>query len=266
MGAGLVTMAVPQAIYPVLAAHLREATWLLLPHDMGVLNADAVEVFREEAGSAESLLLGPGLGDDEQTEAFIRGLLHGNRQARRGSIGFVAPQARSASGEEAGLLLGPLVIDADGLNLLARMEKWWAYLPAGTILTPHPGEMARLTGLGREEILADRLAVVMAKSAEWQCNIVLKGAFTTVAAPDGRLTVMPFATDALATAGTGDVLAGCIAGLLAQGAKPYEAAIAGAYVHGLAGRLAGKKLGRRSVMAGDLLDSLPDALVLLENT
>ncbi len=264
VGAGLVTMAVPQAIYPVLAAHLQETTWLLLPHDMGVINAAALEVLHEELGSAEAMLIGPGLGREEATLEFIRGLFQGARQAKKGAIGFLSSSHVAVEeSEESFGYPAPLIVDADGLNLLAEVEHWWRYVPRNTILTPHPGEMARLAGLDRDAIQADRVGVAVQKAAEWGCVVVLKGAFTVIAEPEGRVAVMPFATDALAKAGTGDVLAGCITGLVAQGVAPFDAAVAGAYLHGLAGRLAGMEMPSRSVVAGDVLDKLAEALDLL---
>jgi NAD(P)H-hydrate epimerase len=121
--------------------------------------------------------------------------------------------------------------------------------------------MAILTGLDKRDIQADRIGVALKSAAEWGHVVVLKGAFSVVAAPNGRATVLPFATPALARAGTGDVLAGAIVGLLAQGLSPYEAAVAGAYVHGLAGELAAEKVGvTASVLAGDVMRALPLAL------
>jgi NAD(P)H-hydrate epimerase len=153
------------------------------------------------------------------------------------------------------------VVDADGLRLLAQMEDWPKVLPREAVLTPHPGEMAALTGMEKDALQKDRIGTARKYAAEWGAVVVLKGAFTVVAAPDGRTTVQPFATAALARAGTGDVLAGAITGLLAQGMKPYEAAIAGAYLHGLAGELAAQQLGNTaSVLAGDVLEGLIEAL------
>lgn len=158
-----------------------------------------------------------------------------------------------------------LIIDADGLNLLADLPEWWKRLPENTILTPHPGEMSRLSGLSTAEIQANRAAIAVQKAAEWNVILLLKGAHTLVAAPDGRVIVLPFKTDALAKAGTGDVLAGIIVGLLAQGAAPFDAAAVGAYVHGLAGELAARTLGTtRSVLASDVSNHLAQALMRIE--
>lgn len=263
VGAGLVTAAVPASIQIALASQIREATWLLLPQDMGVISAGALDVLHDDLGEVDGVLLGPGLGQEEPTSAFLRGLLQGVSQAKKGSLGFarreeVEPDASSYA------FSAPLVIDADGLNLLAEIKGWPGLLPADTILTPHPGEMARLCQIDTAEVLSDRFGVAREKAAAWGAIIVLKGAFTLVAHPDGRLAVIPFATDALATAGTGDVLAGCIVGLLAQGLTPFEATVVAAYVHALAGDLAGRDLGGRAVMAGDVLHALPDALLWIE--
>jgi NAD(P)H-hydrate epimerase len=160
------------------------------------------------------------------------------------------------------------VVDADGLNALALAQEWWNKLPAGTILTPHPGEMARLMGDGTtaKEIQADREALAERMAARWEAVVVLKGALTVVASPDGRVMVLPFANPALATAGSGDVLAGAIVGLRAQGLLPFEAAVAGAYVHGLAGTLVREDLGDMGVSAGDLPRRMPLALRRIRRT
>jgi len=169
----------------------------------------------------------------------------------------------SAASEQAeGPELPPLVVDADGLNALAAAGEWWKMLPPGTILTPHPGEMARLMGgdVATKDIQADRNGLAQRMAARWNTVVVLKGAFTVVADPGGRVLVLPFANPALATAGSGDVLAGAIVGLRAQGMETFEAAVAGAYVHGLAGELARADLGDMGVVAGDLPPRLPQAL------
>src|SRR4029453_8784620 len=159
----------------------------------------------------------------------------------------------------------PLIVDADGLKLLAQIKDWHTKLPSTAILTPHPGEMAVLTGLSKEDIQEDRDQIARKYAEEWGHVVVLKGAFTTIAAPDGRLTLIPIASPALARAGTGDVLAGLIVGLRAQGLDAYDAAVAGAWTHAQAGLYAADDLGTAtSVMASDVLNSIPDVISDLE--
>ncbi|MBN1200302.1 MAG: NAD(P)H-hydrate dehydratase [Anaerolineae bacterium] len=266
VGAGLVTVAAPQIIVPTLAGMLPEATWILLPHNMGVLNEAAVRVLRDEIDDYSALLLGPGFGQEDVTAEFLRELLLPKEEIRHSrAIGFV-PLAQDEAGMQSPRAnLPPLVIDADGLNLLAGMDDWQALVPPNTILTPHPGEFARLAGMDTANVQANRLQLAWEKAVEWGCVVVLKGAFTVIAAPDERAAVLPFATSALASAGTGDVLAGAIVGLLAQGLAPYDAALAGAWLHGLAGVRAETLLNTAaSVTAGDVLELLPEAVHLAE--
>ncbi|HML23611.1 MAG TPA: NAD(P)H-hydrate dehydratase, partial [Aggregatilinea sp.] len=265
IGAGLVTVAAPQILVPTLAGMIPEATWLLLPHDMGVINESAVKVLREELGSASAMVLGPGLGHEAVTADFLRSLLVPQNDVQHArSFGFVPVDEPGEAAQDESAL-PPLVIDADGLNLLAGMDDWPALLPPNTIVTPHPGEFGRLAGMQTAEVQANRLALAQAKAAEWNCIVVLKGAYTIIAAPDGRTAVQPFATATLAKAGTGDVLSGTIGGLLAQGLAPFDAAVAGAWLHGLAGVQAGKALGTTaSVTASDVLDALPEAYATAE--
>jgi NAD(P)H-hydrate epimerase len=162
--------------------------------------------------------------------------------------------------DEPDQVLPHMVIDADGLNILADLDGWPSLIPSGSVLTPHPGEMARLVNCGVSEVEADRVGITREQAARWRQVIVLKGAHTVVASPDGRVVIQPFANPGLATAGTGDVLAGAIVGLMAQGLRPYEAAFVGAYVHGLAGDLAARKLGTAGMVAGDVLTSMPLAV------
>jgi NAD(P)H-hydrate epimerase len=162
-------------------------------------------------------------------------------------------------------VLPPLVFDADGLKLLAKLPNWPKLLPAPAILTPHPGEMSVLTGLSAEEIQKDRLEIAKKFAAQWGHVVVLKGAFTVIAAPDGRTTTIPVATPALARAGTGDVLAGLIVGLRAQGMEAYEAAVAGAWIHAQAGLTAAEVQGSSAaVLAGDVLDAIADVMSAFE--
>jgi NAD(P)H-hydrate epimerase len=261
VGAGLVTLAVPTPIQALIAPQLPEATWILLPHELGVISEGAVEILKDELPATQSMLLGPGFGQDRATAAFVGRLLGVGEAAHRSRIGFVHAEEPS---EEISSL-PPCVIDADGLKLLSRLEGWPGRLPRLSILTPHPGEMAVLTGTPKEQIQSDRLSTATRWSAEWGHVVVLKGAYTVVAAPDGEATMIPIATPALARAGTGDVLAGAIAGLLAQGIPSYKAAVLGAFLHGRAGLLAAEERGTAtSVLAGEVADLLPDAVMELE--
>ena len=262
VGAGLVTLAPPARIYPILAAKLTEATYLLLPHNMGVLVPSAVKVLAPQLAGYSSLLLGPGLGRDKETVQFVHQFLGVTASTSSRQIGF-QPREESPSLD---VDLPPLVLDADALNALSEAKKWWTALPPNSILTPHPGEMGRLMGTDARTANADRVAVAAAQAAEWKQVVALKGAFTVVAAPDGRTTVIPFANPALATAGTGDVLAGAIVGLLAQGLEPFDAAVCGAYLHGLAGEIVADRMGNAGALAGDLLPNLPQAISSLKRT
>ncbi len=264
-GAGLVTVGAPEPTAAALAGHLLEVTWLLFPHDMGVLAADAAPLILKETPNFDALLIGPGWGHEKTTGDLLSRLLDGKtaRPTAHRAIGF-AGSADEKAEEASPNPLPSLVIDADGLNLLAQMDEWWRRLPENTILTPHPGEMARLAASTIEDVQSRRWQIAEEKAREWNVILVLKGAHTLIAAPDGRVAVLPFKTSALATAGTGDVLAGTITGLLAQGLKPYDAAVAGAYLHGLAGEQAARKVGsERSVVAGDVVEALADAFRLL---
>jgi NAD(P)H-hydrate epimerase len=199
------------------------------------------------------LLVGPGLGHDDETASFLERLLGGGEERR--SVGFL----RSEAGASGRCDLPPLVIDADGLNILAGLEDWPSLLPPETILTPHPGEMARLIDGSIRAVQEDRVATAQSQAAEWRQVVVLKGAHTVVAGPDGRIVIEPFANPGLATAGSGDVLSGAIAALRAQGLQAFEAAAGGAYLHGLAGEVARRAIGAAGMVAGDLLACLPEA-------
>lgn len=260
-GAGLVTLAVPAPLHTALAGQFPEATWLLLPHELGVISAAAAEVLTRSLERATALLIGPGFGLEDTTRDFLSNFLEGKTAARKGTghIGFVhEPRVPAKTAKNT---LPALVMDADGLKLLAKLAEWPSKLPAPAVLTPHPGEMSVLTGLSVDEIQADREAIALRFAKEWGHVVVLKGAFTVVAAPDGRVTIIPVASAALARAGTGDVLAGLIVGLRAQGLDAYDAALAGAWIHARCGLEAAEALGgTASVMAGDLLESIPDVL------
>lgn len=261
VGAGLVTLAVPSPLHEALAGQFPEATWLLLPHELGVIARDAADVLLENLGRPTAMLIGPGFGLEETTGEFIERLLTGKVTPKKSTtrIGFLPGEAEASQSE--GITLPPLVFDADGLKLLAKIQDWHTKLPAPAVLTPHPGEMAVLTGLSKDEIQANRLEVAEKYAQAWGHVVVLKGAFTVIASPDGRSAVIPVATPALARAGTGDVLAGLIVGLRAQGVAAYEAALAGAWIHAQAGLQAADALGTTAaVLASDVLDAVSDVL------
>ena len=236
VGAGLVTLATPESVYPIAAAKLTETIHLPLPEDAdGRVDATAAEVIKERLGGYSALALGCGLGLSPETTAFVERLLLAG----------------------ADLPMPPAVIDADGLNNLARCDDWPARLHSPAVLTPHPGEMATLTGQPTFEVQGDRLAVAGSSAAKWGQTVLLKGAHSVVASPDGRQCILPFANPALAAGGTGDVLTGIIGGLMAQGLAPYDAAVLGGYLHGTAGEAARNGMGSAGVVASDLLLHIP---------
>jgi NAD(P)H-hydrate epimerase len=230
-----------------------------------VISAEAADVLAENLERATALLIGPGFGLEDTTRDFLTHFLEGSLATRRAAprIGFVPAESRTSA--QASRSLPPLVLDADGLKLLAKIPDWQKKLPSPAILTPHPGEMSVLTGLPVDEIQADRQGISRRFAGEWGHVVVLKGAFTVIAAPNGGTTVIPVANAALARAGTGDVLAGLIVGLRAQGLGAVEAATAGAWIHARAGLEAAEAVGTSaSVLAGDLVDAIPDVLAELE--
>jgi NAD(P)H-hydrate epimerase len=150
-----------------------------------------------------------------------------------------------------------LVLDADALNTLAKTPQWWQQLVDSAILTPHPGEMARLAGITVEEVQTDRAGIARKAAQEWQKTVILKGAYTVIATPDGQSRINPIANPGLASGGTGDVLAGVIAGLVAQGLSLPDAGSCGVYLHAEAGEMVTERLGDAGTVATDLLPVLP---------
>ncbi|MGE5263049.1 MAG: NAD(P)H-hydrate dehydratase [Acidobacteriota bacterium] len=236
-GAGLVTLALAGAIQSMVASAAHETTFLPLPDDAGVLTPEAAGVLLRGSSDYDALLIGPGFGRNPKTIEFVQLTWRSTERPKH------------------------LVIDADALYALAQTPEWWKNLEdTPAILTPHPGEMATLCGLETSAVQSDRLSIARRFATLWHQVIVLKGAHTVVAGPDGRAMLIPFATPALATAGTGDVLAGTITALLAQKLDPFDAAVVGAYLHGLAGKIAEEEIGRAGAVAGDLLLRLPMAM------
>ena len=235
-GAGLVTIAVPSVIYEGVIGTLPEATWIKLNDINGAISTSALPQILSHLDRPTACLIGPGLGQDQETADFLEGL-------------FLTES------------LPPMVLDADGLRLARDLESWPGILPEGTILTPHPGEMAALTGLTVAEIQADRIGIAEKFSCKWNQVVILKGAHTVVAEPGGKTKIYQGAEPALARAGSGDVLAGIVAGLVAQGLSCFDAAAAGVWIHGQAGKQAEKNIGSpAAVLAGDISSAIGEIL------
>jgi len=236
VGVGLVTLAVARSLQPILATKLTEVTYVPLPEsEPGFIAAEASAIVHQWLADYDVLLMGCGLSQHPSVIEFVRNSL------------LDMPPSLSPA----------LVLDADALNTLAQTEEWWQRVPQGAVLTPHPGEMARLTGLDVDEIRRDRLRVAGEAAALWQKTVVLKGAHTLIASPDGGARISPIANPGLASAGTGDVLSGVIAGLLAQGLSQPVAAACGVYLHGMTGEMVRAELGDAGMVASDLLPALP---------
>jgi NAD(P)H-hydrate epimerase len=181
VGTGLVTLALAESLHPILASKLSEVTFLLLPHDMGAIVPEAIKILSERVSDYNALLLGPGLGRDEKTIEFVQQFLAGEWRSKRPRVGFLVTGEQEAEGKREVLPLS--VIDADGLNALADRPNWWKYLGGPNVLTPHPGEMARLVGCGVDEVEADRVGAAREMAERWKQVVTLKGAYTVVAAP-----------------------------------------------------------------------------------
>ncbi len=233
-GAGLATLAVPAGIRQAVAARIAEPTYICLPESPeGFISGGAAIPILDNLKDYNSLLIGCGLGRVSSVRTAVTAVL-----------------------VEKGAELPPAVIDADALNILAGVELWWQNL-GQHVITPHPGEMSRLSGLDIPAIQADRIGSARTYAAKWNKIVVLKGACTVIAAPDGRARVNTFSSAALASAGTGDVLSGVIAGFLAQGKSPFEAACLGVFLHARAGQYLSEQLGLAGTLASDLLPLLP---------
>lgn len=239
VGAGLVTLAVARSLQPVLAAKLTEATYApLAESEPGFIAAEAAESLHEWLATYDVLLIGCGLGQHPSVASFVaRSLLE-------------MPPSLDVR----------VIIDADALNALAQVPQWWQRMERDAVLTPHPGEMARLTALPVGGMAQGRSEVARQAAQDWHKTVVLKGAHTVVASPDGAAMISPFANPGLASAGTGDVLAGAIAGLAAQGLPPAAAAACGVYLHGAAGEVVKCELGDAGMVASDLLPVLPTVI------
>jgi NAD(P)H-hydrate epimerase len=237
VGAGLVTLAVPKSLQPLLAAKLTETTYLPLPEEGGMLSPEASDIILSEAPGYRALLVGCGLGQGPDVAQLLRQTLLSSRYQ--------------------GV---PIVLDADALNIMSTVPEWWLQLKGEAVVTPHPGEMSRLTAQSTQEINSARLSIAREGAAHWGKTVVLKGAYTVISSPNGQVRISPFANPGLASAGTGDVLAGAMAGLLAQGLSTFDAATCAVHLHGTAGEQVRQEIGDTGMLASDLLPQLPRAI------
>ena len=235
VGAGLVTLAIPASLNDVMEIKLTEVMTEPLPEtEARSLGLPALERLVRLAEGKSAVAIGPGLSTHPSTQKLVRELL---------------PSLRL-----------PVVLDADGINALAGQAQLLAGAGGPIILTPHPGELSHLLGVARDEVLRQRLCLVPEVASRFNVTLVLKMARTLIASGARETVIVPTGNPGMATGGTGDVLTGLIAGLLAQGADLGLAARAGAYVHGLAGDLAAERLGQEAMLAGDLLECVPEAI------
>jgi hydroxyethylthiazole kinase-like uncharacterized protein yjeF len=233
-GAGLVRVATPEAARPIVAARAPEPVFAPTPGSTSHLTPSSVVAVGSAAQKATAFAIGPGMGTEDLTSAFLECVL-----------------------EDLKKLDLPGVVDADALNCLAKLDNWWSRLPAKTVLTPHPGEMSRLCGVTVEEVERSRISLATQKAATWGVVVLLKGANTVIASPNGDVAISSSNAPNLGTAGTGDVLTGIISGLMAQGLHPYSAAQTGAFVHSMAGERIAAEQGDTGTLASDLWDHIP---------
>jgi hydroxyethylthiazole kinase-like uncharacterized protein yjeF len=234
VGAGLLVVAVPSSILEVVQGSSTESVFLPLAEtDRGTVAPDALPAVLEALERADALAIGPGLTRDEETAGFVRELVRSSPV--------------------------PVVLDADGLNAFTDRAADAADRKADLVMTPHEGEFARLSGMSGRELAKDRLGATLRLATMANTVALLKGTRTIVAEPSGRATINPTGGPVLATAGSGDVLTGMIGGLLARGLEPAAATMSAAYLHGVAGMLAGMDTGE-GTMAGDLIERIPAAV------
>jgi NAD(P)H-hydrate epimerase len=240
-GAGLVTVALPESLVHIIEASVMEVMSHPLPETSEAsISMEAFPAIENLLGTVSVCAIGPGMSRYQEANAILR---------------FVLEKSRV-----------PILIDADGLNALEGDVAILKDAQVPIVITPHPGEMSRLTGLAVEEIQSNRLEIARKYAADWGVTVVLKGNQTVVAGPSGEVFININGNPGMATAGSGDVLSGIILGLMAQGLKPQSAAVAGVYVHGCAGDRAAAITGQRALVAGDLLHHLPYILHELETS
>jgi len=245
-GPGLVFMGIPYCLHTTLAVALPEAIWEILPSEGGALNEEAAWEIPRLLEGKTAFMLGPGIGQQSGTKAFLTTLF---KQVLNSSKPLM-----------------PVLLDADALNLLAELPGWHELLPPMSVLTPHQKEMSRLTGRSVEEIREDPIQTAVAYAKQWQAVVVLKGASTVIGSPEGEVRLLSRPISSLAHGGTGDVLAGMITGLLAQGIKPFDAATIAVYVHNQVGHLAELEVGwSGSVLPRDIIRQIGKAFASLKS-
>lgn len=230
-GVGLVTLATDEETYRVVVPKIPFATFLNL------------EKVKENIEEYDAVLIGPGLGQSEEAKKLIGELVKLEKLDEKKTV-----------------------LDADALNILSENDDWYKTLSADAVLTPHPGEMSRLTKLSIDEIQGNREEVLKKFAKEWNKTIILKGAGTLISNPKGQTYKSEFVNPLLATAGTGDVLSGVIVGLFAQGLNLIDASIIGVYIHGLAGEKLKDKFGDRGMVATDLIEQIPELFKDLQSS
>ena len=235
MGIGLHKCAVPKSIYPIIAQNIWESVYLPLSETTdGKISADNIELLLGEANKSSAVLIGCGLSVCEDSKTIVNSFIENCKT--------------------------PMLLDADALNCIVDNTEILAKIKAPVIITPHPGEMARLVKSTAKEVNADREEIAVNFAKQHNVTVVLKGAGTVVASPEGRVLINKTGNSGMATGGSGDVLAGIAASLLAQGAEPFDAAAAAVYLHGLAGDIAAEQLGKISMLPSDIIAHIHDAL------
>ncbi len=242
-GSGLVTVGLPKSAQPVAAIKLTEAMTVPLEEDEnGILSLNALGEMKSRISKSDVCVFGPGIGKNGDIGRLIESLISGSTD---------------------------MLIDADGLNAIAEdtdiLRKHANRQSCRVVITPHPGEMSRLCGESIEAIQNNRIGVASAFAKEFKVTVVLKGAGTVIASPDGRTHINNSGNPGMAAGGTGDVLSGVIASLMGQGLEPFEAAVLGVFLHGFAGDLACRDKSMYGMTAGDLAEMIPTAFQILNN-
>jgi NAD(P)H-hydrate epimerase len=234
-GSGLVTVGIPKALNAIMEVKLTEVmTFPLEDEGRGTLSHSCIHQIIEKMNKADVMVFGPGLSTDASIPDILKDVL------KQSDI--------------------PIIIDADGINALAKNINVLKECKCPVVITPHPGEMSRLTGLGIQHIQANRIETARNFAKDWNITVVLKGARTVVALPDEEVFINCTGNAGMATGGTGDVLAGIIASLAGQGLGVSKAAIAGVYIHGLAGDISAETRGEHGLIATDLIEALPSVI------